>query len=147
MGRPDEALVPVAQAVEREPHDEAARFYLAVFSATAGHFDVARRHFGGINRENAALWGLLADGFARSLDGNLAGARQAIENPIVTGLAMVDDQFAWQLAQILAHAGAPDDAMVWLRRAAERGIRRRPVRRPVRRDAGAAPYPSLAGRN
>ena len=122
MGRPDEALVPVAQAVEREPHDDAARFYLAMFSATAGHFDVARGHFARITREESAVWGLLANAYTRSLDGDLAGAREAIANPIVTELAKVDDQFAWQLAQILAHAGAPDEAMVWLRLAAERGF-------------------------
>jgi hypothetical protein len=122
MGRFAEGLGPVEAAVEREPHDVAARYYLGVFSATGGRFEFARQQFDRIDREGAAVWGLLGDAYARSLAGDRDGARQAAENRAVVEIAQVDDQFAWQLAQALAHAGHHDAAMTWLRRATDRGF-------------------------
>jgi eukaryotic-like serine/threonine-protein kinase len=122
MGRFAEGLGPVEAAVEREPHDVAARYYLGVFSATGGRFEFARQHFDRIDPEGAAVWGLLGAAYARSLAGDRAGARQAAENPAVVEIAQVDDQFAWHLAQVLAHAGHHDAAIAWLRRAVERGF-------------------------
>ena len=104
----------------RAPDDGIRRFFHASYLLTAGHFDEARAHIAPDAMDGALR--TVAE-LQRVASGSDAEAVRALTHgAAIRGYAERDDQGAWQVAQGLALAGAHDDAMQWLRLAAERGF-------------------------
>ena len=120
MGLRNEALPMTRQVAARYPDDAVTRFWCGQFAATMGADDEASA----ILREVTAtdLWGTVAVLYCHALAGRAGDVQRLVRDDAVRGLGLVDDQFAWLLAQALTAVGAHDEAIWWLRHGAERGF-------------------------
>jgi eukaryotic-like serine/threonine-protein kinase len=122
MGRFDEGLRAMDAALGGGSTEPPMRLFAGVLTAAAGRLDDARRHFGAVDQATTGIWGVYAQAYLCALGGDREGSVRAVENPAAADVARIDDQFAWFIAQVLAHVGQGDRAMHWLRAAAERGF-------------------------
>jgi eukaryotic-like serine/threonine-protein kinase len=118
MGLHSEALAMIRHVIDRYPDDSATQFFCGQLAASLGAVDEAILALRKVSA--AETWGVLASLLLQGLAGGSAEVQRLVRE--LGGLALVDDQVGWLVAQALTSVGAHDEAMWWLRHSAERGF-------------------------
>jgi serine/threonine protein kinase/tetratricopeptide (TPR) repeat protein len=124
LGRGEEAFALAAPFAASSADDQVVAFHVGYSAASIGRTGEARE----LLRRCASsdVWGRLAALHLASLDGDRESVARIVAEPELCAAAWLDDHFASLVAEALAHAGWLDQALRWLRRAADRGLANAP---------------------